>query len=426
MSLNVSFELTPDDVALLNPNTQTCPIFRSQYEADIAKAIYRRVPVFVRESALTENPWKVTFHTMFHMANDSALFRDAKTLRTEGFHISGNHYRRTTQTFLPLYEAKMASYYDHRFGTFEGRPETRESSALDTPTAAQHQDARFSVLPRYWITAEEVSPDPWLLTIRLISHATNDRTFVAQVLPRAGLGHSLAYVRTNSGELGPLLCANFCSLVFDFVVRQKMGGLNLSYFIVKQLPVLAPPAYTVHRSWLPASGLADWIFPRLLELTYTAWDLEPFAQVCGWAGPPFHWDEERRFLLRCELDAAFFHLYLPSMANGNWRPAHIADGCPYDETPEQLADVTRHAPKPRDAVAYIMDTFPIVRRKDEENHGEYRTKRVILEIYDAMQESTRTGQPYQTRLDPPPADPRCCHLPKAVESGMKAAREAQA
>jgi hypothetical protein len=60
-----------------------------------------------------------------------------------------------------------------------------------------------------------------------------------------------------------------------------------------------------------------------------------------------------------------------------------------------------------------MDTFPIVKRKDEQNWGDYRTKRVILEIYDAMQEAIRTGQLYQTRLDPPPADPRCCHPPRA-------------
>jgi len=55
-----------------------------------------------------------------------------------------------------------------------------------------------------------------------------------------------------------------------------------------------------------------WILLRVLELTYTAWDLEAFAQDCGWNGPPFRWDEKRRFLIRCELDAGFFHLYGPS------------------------------------------------------------------------------------------------------------------
>ena len=48
-------------------------------------------------------------------------------------------------------------------------------------------------------------------------------------------------------------------------------------------------------------------------------------------------------------------------------------------------------------------------RKDEERHGEYRTRRVILEIHDALDESIRTGKPCQTRFDPPPADPSCCH-----------------
>jgi hypothetical protein len=125
--------------------------------------------------------------------------------------------------------------------------------------------------------------------------------------------------------------------------------------------------------------LRDWLLLRVLELTYAAWDLEPFAQDCGFSSPPFVWDEARRFQIRCELDAAFFHLYGLS----------------------------------RDDADYIMDTFPIVMRKDEEKHGTYRTKDTILEIYDAMQTAITTGKPYQTRLDPPPADPRCCHPAKA-------------
>jgi hypothetical protein len=116
--------------------------------------------------------------------------------------------------------------------------------------------------------------------------------------------------------------------------------------------------------------LRDWLAPRVLELTYTAWDLEPFARDLGYDGPPFRWDPERRFLLRCELDAAFFHLYGIG----------------------------------RDDADYIMETFPIVKRKDEAAHGEYRTKRVILKIYDEMFRAAETGQPYRTPLDPPPVE----------------------
>ena len=96
--------------------------------------------------------------------------------------------------------------------------------------------------------------------------------------------------------------------------------------------------------------------------------MEPFARDLGDDGPPFRWDEDRRFVMRAELDAAFFHLYGID----------------------------------RDDVDYIMETFPIVKRKDIAAHGTYRTKDLILEIYDAMAEATRTGKPYQTILAPPP------------------------
>ncbi len=165
------------------------------------------------------------------------------------------------------------------------------------------------------------------------------------------------------------LQANLTAFAFDYATRQKVGGTHLTYGYLNQLPVLLPENYLQPALWQPVQTLRDWILPRVLELTYTAYDLEPFAKDCGYDGPPFHWDEERRFLLRCELDAAYFHLY------------GIA----------------------RDDVAYIMETFPIVKRKDEAAHGEYRTKRVILEIYDAMQQAIDTGQAYQTLVDPQPA-----------------------
>jgi SOS-response transcriptional repressor LexA len=110
-------------------------------------------------------------------------------------------------------------------------------------------------------------------------------------------------------------------------------------------------------------------------LTYTSWDLERFAKDVGYAGPPFRWEPGRRALLRAELDAAFFHLYGIS----------------------------------RDDAAYVLDTFPIVRRNDEKAHGEFRTRRVILDVYDALAEAIRSGSPYQTPLVPAPADARAAH-----------------
>src|SRR5262245_38687959 len=56
-----------------------------------------------------------------------------------------------------------------------------------------------------------------------------------------------------------------------------------------------------------------------------------------------------------------------------------------------------------DNVDSMLETFPIVKRKDEQAQGEYRTKHVILDIYDAMQQTMEMGTPYHTRLAPQPA-----------------------
>ena len=151
------------------------------------------------------------------------------------------------------------------------------------------------------------------------------------------------------------MAANLSSFVLDYASRQKIGGTTLNFFYLKQLPVLSPSTYDDPCTWALSKAIKDWILPRVLELVYTANDLEPFARDCGYSGPPFRWDEERRFRLRCELDAAFFHLYGIG----------------------------------REDVEYIMETFPIVKRHDEKQWGEYRTKRVVGENYDVLNREQR-------------------------------------
>jgi hypothetical protein len=144
------------------------------------------------------------------------------------------------------------------------------------------------------------------------------------------------------------------------------------------------------------------LLPRVLELAYGARDLEPLARDLGYGGPPFPWNPERRFEIRCELDAFFFHLYLPSTPEGAWRPARTADGNVVDETEEELGSLRAHFPSPRDAVAFILDQFPILRQKDEASFGSFRTKERILALYDDMQEAKRCGRLWKSSMNPAP------------------------
>jgi len=354
------YVLSPEDLALLNPNTRTLPTFRTQRDAELTKAIYRRVPVLVREGDPAGNPWGVSFMAMFHMSNDSHLF-----------HPESGDGR------VPLYEAKLVHHFNHRFATYD------RDAARDA-TADELADPGFTPRPRWWVDALEVEARlagrwdrGWLLGWRDIARNTDVRTVIAAVIPRVAVGHKLPLIFLEHGQPTSLL-ALLSSFPLDYCARQKLGGTSLTYFVMHQLPVLPPAAFAEPAPWDGPRTIDEWIRPRVLELVYTAWDLEPFAGDHGYDGPPFRWDPERRALLRAELDAAFFHLYGLE----------------------------------RDDVDYVMDTFPIVRRRDEQTYGEYRTKRLILELYDELAAAIATGRPYQTRLDPPPANPRVAHPPR--------------
>ena len=379
------YSLTAADIALLNPNTHTCPVLRTRQDAELTKAIHRRVPILIKDGPPEINHWNLTFITMLHMANDSALFRTREDLEVEGWHLQGNVFRRGDDTHVPLYEAKMINHFTHRFGDFALVEPGERAHILPTPGPDLLARADYVPAPRYWIALEHVNTrippawdHQWLMGWRDVTDPRSSiRTVIPSVIPRVAVGHTLPLMLPGNDASRPAACllANLTAFVLDYCSRQKLGGVHLTFGYVNQLPVLPPDTFQSRPPWCPDTPLASWVQPRVLELLYTAWDLAAFARDNGYDGPPFRWNDHRRFLLRCELDAAFFHLY------------GIA----------------------RNDVDYIMDTFPIVRKEDERRYNEYRTKRVILEIYDVMATAVATRHSYESLLDPPPADSRVAH-----------------
>ncbi|MGA7502164.1 MAG: N-6 DNA methylase, partial [Isosphaeraceae bacterium] len=95
------FRLTAEEIRLMNPNTGTCPIFRSKRDAEINKAIYRRVPVLIRDVSPEQNPWDILFRQgLFNMATDSGLFRTRDQLEADGWRLDRNTFRRGERTYL--------------------------------------------------------------------------------------------------------------------------------------------------------------------------------------------------------------------------------------------------------------------------------------------------------------------------------------
>jgi hypothetical protein len=422
--------LSQHAVAALNPLTRTAPLFRLRRDYDLT--LWMQQAGAIIGSSDGKDDWGIKQTLMFMMNAAMKGHRTAEELEAAKFQAEGNRYQRGEDTWLPFYEGKMVGMYDHRASSIQFDPSNRvrrnQPVALN---AAEHEDPAQVALPVFWVNSTDVKErcsgvPRWCLCVKDVTSSTNERTSIAAMLAGVALSDSLPWLASpQSASRTACLLANLNSHAFDYLARQKVAGLHLRGHYLSQLTIISLRTYEALCPWpIQENQLNKWLVLRVLELTYTAWDLEPFAQDCGWSGPPFRWDEERRFLLRCELDAAFFHLYLPADARGQWIPARRDQGNVMDETPEQLAELKKHFPTPRHAVDYIMDTFPIVKRKDEAKYnGDYRTKRTILEIYDAMQAAIHTGKPYQTRLDPPPADPRCCHPPRSKDAkGVKDGR----
>ncbi|MBU9137065.1 N-6 DNA methylase [Burkholderia multivorans] len=500
------FMLTPDEFELINPNTRTCPVFRSERDANLTKKLYRAVPVLIKETVTDEdgnvleagaNPWGITFSQgLFNMTSDSSLFRDTPTAPSQ-------------LPRLPLYEAKMIHQFDHRWATYVDSANGKAGEVEpDNVTLAQKADPKFSVRPRYWVSEREVlarianvptkvtrawlevhatwetahrdaEDEPladllgalaqwvagelfrvdagsslvangwtpaqaqpyietveiqlrtrfprlgdmlrseglttkkalsefpkwatqnadarltsdellalaealrlktfehallelldgwmdrrsprWLMGWRDICRSTDERTVIASVMPRVGVGHTMPLFFTNrSAPQVAALLGNWLSLTFDYLARQKVGGTHLTYGYLKQLPVLPPDGY--------ASTALEFIVPRVLELTYTAYDLTPWAddlvaydhRPADQRGQPFTWNPDRRARLRAELDAYYARLY----------------GLTRDEL--------RYILDPADVMGndYPSETFRVLKNNEMREFGEYRTRRLVLEAWD--------------------------------------------
>lgn len=271
----------------------------------------------------------------------------------------------SVERMVPLYEAKMMDAYDHRDAdVVKSITAEKRQNQPRYLTDAEKSDPSREPVPLSWVR-EEVIPDgvpSWLAGFSDITSATNERTILAGAMPRAGVGHTYPVFLCDRPHL---VLAQLNSFVVDYLARQKVAGLHLTYTYVRQLPLLSPEFFSHSCSWDRTQTLETWVTLRVARLSCTSHAMRPMAEELLGREQVFAWDPAERALIRAELDAAFFHLF-------------------------ELG---------RDEVGYILDTFSGARRNDISEFGEYRTKRLILEVYDGMQQAMGAGMPYQSPWD---------------------------
>lgn len=440
------FTMTPEDFDLINPNTHTCPVFRSEEDAKLAKKIYKKAGVFVNENDDENgNPWNIKFSTMFHMSNDSGLF-----INTDDPRVSEGNSK-----VLPLYEAKLMHQFDHRWSTFVN------GSPVDVGME-QKVDPNFSVTPQYYVpytetvlrttnldlkivqalrdamngddkklrslvaekaatagdlfadestdgidwqkvygskdlskavfeVAEKLCPK-YLMGFRGICRATDIRTVLVSSLPLCGVGNSapvMIFSKDMKSTFKSCLLSNMNSLPFDFAARFKVGGINFNFFIVNQLPVLQPSVYQ--------EAALSFIVPRVMALTYTANDMTEWAKAL-WNDSSLKMRLKMLQLNNKENEGITDEKFVDREFNPAFLPPYVYD----DENRAVLraeldAYFARLYGLTRTELQYILDphsvmgedypseTFRVLQEGEIAKYGEYRTQRLVLEAWDRME-----------------------------------------
>nr|WP_318567484.1 hypothetical protein [Salinigranum marinum] len=345
--------MTREEIVALNPNTKTCPIFRNKDEAETTVKIYGNVGSFIDQTAEEENPWGVETQRMFHQSDDSGLFKTKDELDI----VDQQTVIRTheNEKYIRFYESKYMHQYDHRFATYYGV----ESGDLDSAKPQRlprdvKDDPDIFVVPRYWIpldSYETKSGEDWHLALRKITNPTNERTVISTILPKVATGNSMTHIINAEIEDALLLMCSFNSFVLDYVARQKLGGNNLSQFITKQLPIPSPERF--ENIYYQERPVGKKLQELATQLVFNAHDLNVISDknmddIVEYNKPAGRQREE----IRIEIEAIMCHIY---------------DICEDDFTK-------------------IFDSFTQIKKRDEKNHGYFKTRDDIKEKYHEIEQ----------------------------------------
>jgi hypothetical protein len=302
---------------------------------------------------------------MFDQSSDAELFHTAEQLKSDGFKRDGSLWKKRKQVFLPLYEAKMLQMFDHRAASvIVDESKWMRQGQTDQTSLVQHQNPEFSVEPRWWVNENEVHrvlgdrDTTRIIAFKNVTSPTNERTMIAAFIPFSGVVHSAPLIFTGTdinARLTACLLGDLNSFAYDYICRQKIGGVNLSYFIIEQIPTFPPDFYKQRCPWDKKQMLEKCISERVLKLTCTSNDTIPLAEAASFKPEVHKWNPAERLDLMAELDAAFFLLYAIE----------------------------------RNDVEYILSTFTGVRKEQQDLLGGSTTFDRILKYYDTLREMSR-------------------------------------
>jgi len=395
------FQISEDDLIKISPNTGKLPIITNKKDLEILRNVSSIFPPLVQERQ-AQNPWGISYGSLFHASGASGYFLSKEELLAKGYSLNDDFSFVSSkgEKYVPFYEGKFIQIYDHRFSSFEGISKTirfGRKPGTHNPTTEQKRNFNYHIEPRYWISedvankrlSDLIGKTKYYCGARRVTNViSNARTVMACIMPPYPSNDMIVSLSFEcNDEEKPIRFAIFTALLnsiaFDYIARLKIAE-NLLKGVLFELPAPTP-------SMLFNKQYLEFILPRVLELSFTDWSLAVYAndlwrsvdetlqkaimkqsdenrasvkdvkfnqEKPNWVTTdydlpfsPFIWDEERRLIIRAELDAFFAKIY--------------------------RFDITD--------INYIMSTFPIVKKKEEGKYNEFLSYRLFLEAWDRME-----------------------------------------
>ena len=377
---NRIFVLKASDFAKFNPNTQTCPVFRTNYDAKLCFKIYDQTSIMMSEENEL-NPWRIIFGSTFNMATKSDSFKSYNDLQDIGALQEGSNFKQGDNYYVPLLEAKMFWQYNHHFTKYPIALKTRPNTT-DVVSTAELADTNLAMQPWYWVSKGELDNKievsaqgkcKFAIGFRDITNATNKRTCICTLVPlNVACGNTIACIYSNRSLVKvTCLLALLNSLPLDYVAKNKISSTHMNLYIVKQFPVPRPDQIDEATQWQ--------MVKRVAELTYFNHDMDDFAKELSEQlsdeqnealggrlvrQDPWIFNEPRRAVVQAELDAIVAKLYGLN-----------------DEEVRYILD-------PEDVIGKgcINETFRVLKESEIKELGEYRTKRLVLEAWDKLKQ----------------------------------------
>ncbi len=387
------YKLTPKDISLMSPINGAAPLLKSRRDSHIMSKIYREFPILgEKDEKKPDEFWNITYTRIFDMASDSKYFKRREELEENGYKMDvQRRFLTEDEEFLPLYEGKYIYLMEHRYGSFENVPVSKRygrKASAPNPTNQQLQNPYYEIIPRYWFPKslwlnrqnQKNLRGDYAFHFRDVTGVyPHIRTAIGSICPAGPAGHKapvITILNTFSKKYDSqrilLFASIFCSLPFDYIVRNKLYSNSFSLTTLSQIPMPSP--HLTLKGDGPYNKLFLSLLKTALELSFTTWSLEPIGKALGYEAP-FVWNYERRFLLLREIDAFAAHLYGLS----------------------------------REELEYVLSTFQTLEQANIREYGDFRTKKIVIEAYDRMQLTMENGGEYRSLLDPPPADPKVSH-----------------